>query len=160
MKKRTLAWIIILFTLVNISSLATMFFLRRQTNVTCQPGSRFEQVKKEVGLTPSQIEQFQLNRETFHRQLDSLEQLLYNQRRELAIEIRQEQCDSVHIGEIVNRIGVLQQESQHRVINHFFQIKKILTPEQQETFFNLALEDCFLTRQHIRVYQQQNGNRQ
>ena len=160
MKKRTLVWIIILVTLVNISSLATMFFLKRQTSDTCQPGSRFEQIKKEVGLTPSQIEQFQFNRETFHRQLDSLEQLLYNQRRELASEIRQEQSDSAHIGAIVDSIGVLQQESQHRVINHFFQIKKILTLEQQETFFNLALEDCFLTRQHIRVYQQPRGNRQ
>ena len=160
MKKQTLTWIVILVTLANISSLTTMFFLRRQTNVICQPGSRFEQVKKEVGLTPSQIEQFQYNRETFHKQLDSLEQLLYNQRGKLAIEIRQEQPDSVHIREIVKRIGVLQQESQHSVINHFFQIKKILTPEQQETFFNLALEDCFLTQQHIRVYQQQQGNRQ
>lgn len=159
MKKRTIAWIVIFITLVNITSLATMFYLRRQNNVSWQPGSRFELIKKEVRLTPSQIEQFQVYRESFHKELDSLEQLLHNQRRELSLEIRKETPDSIHILKITEHIGILQQESQHKVINHFFQLKKILTPEQQETFFNLTLEDGFLRQQRIRYNQQQTPNR-
>ncbi|MBN1821106.1 MAG: periplasmic heavy metal sensor [Prolixibacteraceae bacterium] len=160
MKKRTLAWIVILVTIANISSLATMFYLKRQNSVNCQPHSRFEQVEKEVGLTPSQNAQFQVYRETFHKDLDSLEQLLYNQRRKLSLEIRKEKPDSIHIHEITEHIVALQKKSQNRAINHFFQIKKILTLEQQETFFNLALENCFLTQQRIRIYQQKQSNRQ
>jgi len=160
MRKKTLAWIVIFITLANLTSLATMFYLKRQNNNSCQPGSRFELVKKEVGLNPSQIEQFQVNRKAFHKELDSLEQLLYKQRRELSLEIRKENPDSSYISQIMEQVGTLQQESQYRVINHFFQIKKILTPEQQAIFFNLTLEDCFLRQQSIRVYQQQNVNRQ
>ena len=148
MKKRILLYLAILITLVNLSALGTILYQRHKISQPCEPGIGFERVKKEVGLTAAQIEQFQVYRQVFHAELDSLDRLLATERRLLAEEISAVNPDSARITAIVNRIGQLQQQSQYRVIKHFFQIKQILTSEQQEKFFNIVLER-FVGRQQF-----------
>jgi len=146
--KRTLLYLVILITLINLSALGTILYQRYKISQPCEPGSSFERVKKEVGLSAAQVEQFQVHRRAFHAELDSLDRLLATERRLLAAEIRTVNPDSVRIAAVVERIGQLQQQSQYRVIGHFFQIKKILTPDQQKKFFAIALER-FVARQQF-----------
>ncbi len=147
MKKRTLIYLVVLITMINVSALGTMLYLRWQASLPCQSGTGFDQVKKDVGLSAKQEQQFQVYRKRFHAELDSMDQRLAYERRKLANEIRQSEPDSARIREIIQHIGRLQQESQYRIIDHFFQIKKILEPEQQETFFNIVLERFVKRRQ-------------
>ena len=147
MKRKVTIYLVILVTLGNLSALATILYLRWQKPYLCQPGSGFERVKKEVGLSQVQIQQFQVYRRAFHSELDSLDRLLADERRLLAEKIRQTDPDSVRIKDIVERIGHLQQQSQYRVIRHFSQIKEMLTPEQQERFFDIVLGRFVCPRQ-------------
>ncbi|MFZ5517455.1 MAG: Spy/CpxP family protein refolding chaperone [Candidatus Zhuqueibacterota bacterium] len=148
MKKRILLYLAILITLVNLSALGAILYQRYKIAQPCESGNGFDRVKKQVKLTAVQIEQFQVYRQVFHAELDSLDRLLATERRLLAEEIRAVKPDSARIAAVVEGIGQLQQQSQYRVIEHFFQIKQILTPEQQEQFFNIVLER-FVGRQQF-----------
>ncbi len=144
MKRKVLVYSVVLVTLINISALATMLYLRRgEKKDTCCPGRGFERIKKEVGLTEEQIRRFEENRGKFHAELDSLARLLEVERFRLANEVRRQEPDSFVIRETIEEIGRLQKQSQHLAIDHFLRIKKILTPEQREAFFDIALE-CFV----------------
>ncbi|MDW7679258.1 MAG: periplasmic heavy metal sensor [bacterium] len=158
MMKKKWGYLIILITLINISALVTVLYLRWQSPVFCKPGSGFEMVKREVGLSPEQLEKLEVYRRLFHAELDSLDRLLAEDRRRLAQEIRRSDPDTSQISAIVENIGRLQTRSQYRAIEHFFQIKTILSPEQQEKFFNIVLER-FLSRRQFTGARQINDNR-
>ncbi len=140
MRKRVFLYLIIVITLVNVSALATMLYLHWQSADRCREGCGFELVRKEVGLSDEQVDEFQLYRKQFHADLDSLSSLLLSERVKLAREISRSNPDSTYLNRIIDRIEELQHQSQHQVIRHFFQIKEIMTPDQQKRFFEIVME--------------------
>jgi len=143
MKKKAFIYFLLIITIINLSSLGVILYQRSKlkSSVYGVKGQNvFEQVKRKVNLTPGQIEQFQKLRIAFHTKLDSLSAKVNQKNKLLAAEIKKNNPDSVIINRLVKDISAMQTESQYLVIHHFFSIKKILTKEQQEKFFNIVLQ--------------------
>jgi len=58
----------------------------------------------------------------------------------LAIEIKKDNPDTVIINKLIDNLSKIQNKSKYIVIQHFFSIKKILSKDQQEKFFNIVLK--------------------
>ncbi len=142
MKKKAFIYFILIITIINLSSLGVILYQR--SKISLLPSVRgqkvFEQVRREVKLTPGQMEQFQKLRIAFHTQLDSLSANVDQKNKLLAVEIKKDSPDTLIINQLVRNISARQTESQYLVIHHFFSIKKILTKQQQEKFFNIVLQ--------------------
>lgn len=141
--KKKLIYLIIAVTLINLIALGTVIYerlLNPDSPCVTMQEARFEQVKRELLLSPSQIARFEEIRREFHSSIDSLNQLLENQNRILLQEIWQPQPDNARIDSLLNRISRLQMESQHLVIGHFYQFKHVLSPDQWQTFYGIVAE--------------------
>ena len=141
MKKR-FVYLILIVTLINLTALVTMIYrgwivpdlhISEDTRE-----SRFEQVKRELALTPAQIHSFEQIRERFHSRLDSLDHTLGMMRQHLLKEIWHPQPVESRVDSLLDRISRLQMESQHLVIWHFYRFKEVLTPEQWQTFYGIV----------------------
>ena len=143
MKKKSV-YLIIIVTLVNLTALATMIYhhylspdLPRRAALR---ESRFERVNRELALTPDQLGRFEEIRDEFHGRLDSLNQVMENQRQQLLQEIWQQQPREVAIDALLQRISLLQMESQRLVIWHFYEFKEVLTPEQWRKLYGIVAD--------------------
>lgn len=150
MKKRITIYLIVIVTLINLSSLGTIIYLKwiakNDAFVSVLPGNRFELIKEELKLTPQQIEQFEKIRTEFHSKLDTLDTKFKALRNEMLKEIWQLETDSQKIESILVQFSRQQVESQRWVVQHFYKFKKILNPEQSEKFYNI-LSEQFLGQQ-------------
>jgi len=143
MKKKPLIYFAIIITIINLSSLGVILYQRTTMSFSPEEVKEqnvFERVKREVKLTPDQIEQFQALRTIFHSKLDSLSAKVNQKNKLLAAEIKKNPPDSLLINQLVRDISSMQTESQYLVIHHFYSIKKILTKQQQEIFFKIVLQ--------------------
>ncbi len=143
MKKKAFIYFVLIITIINLSSLGVILYQRQKISVlpyAMKKQNVFEQVKQEVKPTPGQMEQFQKLRLAFHAQLDSLSANVAKKNKLLAAVIRKEKPDKLAINQLVQDINAIQMESKYLVIRHFFSIKKILSKEQQEKFFNIVLQ--------------------
>ncbi len=141
--KKKIVYLIIAVTLINLTAMGTVFYQRRLNPASpCAPmqEARFEQVKHGLDLSPAQIARFEEIRRDFHAGIDSLNQLLEGVNRQLLEEIWQPQPNNAHIDSLLKRISQLQMESQQRVIDHFYQFKEVLTPEQWQKFYGIVAE--------------------
>ncbi|NOY58455.1 MAG: periplasmic heavy metal sensor, partial [Calditrichaeota bacterium] len=122
MKKKAFIYFILIITITNLSSLGVILYQR--SKISLLPNVRgqkvFEQVKREVKLTPGQMEQFQKLRIAFHTKLDSLSVNVGRKNKLLAIEIKNDNPDTVVINQLIKDISAMQTESQYLVIHHFF----------------------------------------
>lgn len=148
MSKRFIVYLAMLLTIINLTILGVIIYHHWMVPEPERQLTGFERVKQAVEPTPDQLEQMQELRRSFHTELDSLEILLTGERRQLAEEIRSAEPDSAEMRRLINRIGRLQQESQHRIIRNFMEIREILTPAQRERFFDIVLER-FVSRQQF-----------
>lgn len=145
MKKRITIYLIVIVTLINLSSLGTILYLKltEEDNVaqSVLPGSRFELMKKELELTPQQLDQFEKIRTELHTRLDTLDARSYSLRKEMLSEIWQTQKpDSQKIENILQQFSQLQLETQRWIVQHFYKFKEVLTPEQAEKFYKIVSE--------------------
>lgn len=145
MKKRITIYLIVIVTLINLSSLGTILYLKwtEEDNVPVSvlPGSRFEIMKEELKLTPQQLEQFEKIRTELHSRLDTLDTKFNSLRKEMLSEIWQTQKpDSQKIENILQLFSQLQLETQRWIVQHFYKFKEVLTPEQAEKFYKIVSE--------------------
>lgn len=145
MKKRITIYLIVIVTLINLSSLGTILYLKwtEEDNVPVNvlPGYRFELIKKELKLSPQQLEQFEKIRTELHSRLDTLDTKFNSLRKEMLSEIWQTQeTDSQKIENILEKFNQLQSETQRWIVQHFFKFKDVLTPEQSEKFYKIVSE--------------------
>ena len=142
--KRSFAYLLIVLTVVNITALGTILLMRQRGGETAGCGasreSCFEQIKRDLELTPVQVERFERIRSEFHGRVDSLGLLMGEMRIRLLRHIwsgREEEMDS-----LLTRMSGLQLESQRLVINRLEQMREVLTPEQWERFYGIVAERC------------------
>ena len=142
MKKKAFIYFILIITIINLSSLGVILYQR--SKISLLPNARgqkvFEQVRREVKLTPDQVEQFQKLRIAFHTQIDPLSANVKQKNKLLAAEIEKDNPDTLIINQLIRDISAMQTKSKYLVIHHFFSIKKILTKKQQKKFFNIVLQ--------------------
>jgi Spy/CpxP family protein refolding chaperone len=141
MKKRTFFYSIIIITLINISALATIIYQHLKSETISKVNgraTRFEQVKKDLSLTPTQINRFKEIRKIFHTGLDSLDSNMEKIREELLQEIWKMQTNEIQIDSLLHKISRTQMESQRLVIWHFYQFKEVLNREQWQKFYTFV----------------------
>jgi Spy/CpxP family protein refolding chaperone len=141
--KKVFIYLIIVVTLINLTALGTMLYQRRlHSSSPCTPmrESRFEQIKRELALSNTQVERFEQIRHEFHVRVDSINRTLEGINQQLMQEIWQPQPDNARIDTLLNKISRLQMISQQRVIRHFYQFKDVLTPEQWQKFYGIVAE--------------------
>ncbi len=164
MTKKAFIYFLLIITIINLSSLGVILYQR--SKISSLPNARgqkvFDQVKREVKLTPGQMEQFQKLRIAFHTQLDSLSANVEQKNKLLAAEIEKDNPDTLIISQLIRDISAMQIKSKYLVIHHFFLIKKILTKKQREKFFNIVLQR-FLGRKRFSgpacIQQKENPNK-
>lgn len=140
MSKRIIIYAAVILTVLNLTILGVLAYHHWFQSAPDQPHTGFERIKAEVGLSPAQIDTLEKYRQQFHAELDSLGSLLTEERQALAREIRQAEPDTARMQTILDSIGRLQKRSQWRIIQHLFQLKATMTPEQQERFLDIVLE--------------------
>jgi len=145
MKKRITIYLIVIITLINLSSLGTIVYLKwtakNDVSVGILPGNRFGLIKEELKLTPQQIEQFEKIRKEFHSRLDTLDTKFSSLRKEMLNEIWQSQePDSQKLENILEQFSRQQVETQRWIVQHFYKFKEVLTPEQAEKFYKIVSE--------------------
>jgi len=142
--KKKFIYLIIIVTVINLIALGTVMYQRwlNPSQRSCAPmqEARFEQVKRELALSPAQIARFEEIRHKFHSRLDSLNKALEGINRQLLQEIWQPQPNDARIDSLLNRISQLQMKSQQQVIAHFYQFREVLTPEQWPAFYGIVVE--------------------
>lgn len=150
MKKKIIVYLIAIITIVNISSLATIIYIKlKQDKLSSLRGfpvneemraKRFQQMKEELKLTPEQIQELESIKIEFHSRLDSLDNEAQKIRQRMIKEIWENENESKEIVQLLSRFGGLQYETQRLVVRHLVKFKKILTAEQAEIFYSIVSE--------------------
>ncbi len=143
MKKRFTNDFIILITIINLSSLGTMLYLRMSDGNNFDRAKwqkqRFEKVKRELNLTETQVAQFNKIKKDFHIRLDSLDERYELLRKELINSISHDSAENPKTELILKEFGELQNETQRWIVKHFYRFKAVLTPAQSEKFFAILM---------------------
>lgn len=145
MKKRITVYLIAIVTLINLSSLGTIVYLKwtnaKDVTLVDSHTKRFESIQKELNLTPRQIEQFAKIRTEYHARLRTVDTKFSSLRKEMLKEIWEiQEPDSQKMENILDQFSKLQLEAQRWTVQHFYGFKEILTPEQSGKFYNIISE--------------------
>lgn len=134
----------IILTIINLAALGTWTYYRFRSgnpeSISNLRDQQFEQLKRDLSLSPEQIGQIQSYRANFLARMDSLSGLIVNKRMELAKELWQAQPDTVRINSLVNSIGQVQSAAQRQVIVHLLDVKSVLNPVQQQKFYAIVVQ--------------------
>lgn len=144
MKKRITFYLIMIITIVNISSLGTMLYLRMSGESAFSKSEwqkhRFEKVKSELNLTETQVGQFNKIKMEFHSRLDSLDERYEILRKEIINSIRSDSAGNPKMELILDEFSDLQNETQQWIVKHFYRFKDVLTQEQSDKFFEILMQ--------------------
>lgn len=145
MKKRIMIYLLVIVTLINLSSLGTIIYLKwaakNDMSESVLRNNRFGIMKEELELTPLQLDRFEKIRTELHSRLDTLDTKFTSLRKEMLSEIWQTQeADSQKIENILEQFSKLQSEVQRWIVQHFYKYKEVLTPEQSEIFYKIVSE--------------------
>jgi len=144
MKNKAFVYFILIITIINLSSLGAILYQHHKMSFSSFQSKNeqrvFNRVKEDVNLSSNQIKEFQKLRIRFHAKLDSMSVKVQKDNKLLAIEIKKENPDTIIINNLITNLSEIQNKSKYLVIHHFFSIKKILSKNQQEKFFNIVLQ--------------------
>lgn len=135
-KKRLAFWGIVLLVIMNVSSLATVWW--QQHRLPGPPRDRgrgpvrvLQFMKKKLGLTETQVKQFaQLQREHF-QQARAIQGAILDLKHEFLGELSASSPDEAKVERLAEEIGRKQTELEKLTFYHFLDLKNVCTPEQQ-----------------------------
>ncbi|MBN2349389.1 MAG: periplasmic heavy metal sensor [Bacteroidales bacterium] len=139
-KKRLIILGIVLLVVLNLSSLATILYHNRVGKVAVTLNQDDEILynnlnhflQKELSLTDEQFLSVEnLRREHFIRTKEIIVQL-NDKRDEMLVEFRKEKPNHRKLNNLAGEIGNLHRDLKIEAIDHFLNLKKLCTPEQQE----------------------------
>jgi len=149
-KNRFMLWTIVVLLILNISTLALLWFglLKRPkplpppgTHERLLEGIRF--LEKELNLSEKQIQQFIESRNKHAEQAKGIHDKIHHLKKQILDELFKSAPDSVIFQKLSHAIGNHQSELEQLLIEHFLELKSYCRPEQQEKlkglFFDLAL---------------------
>ncbi|MFC2114495.1 Spy/CpxP family protein refolding chaperone [Bacteroidota bacterium] len=143
--KTTVVIILLVLLVVNIAALSTIIYKNKHSHPKFPPpqnedffqgpGHFRDFMLKDLGLSDEQFEEFRMQgRDFFKSSRESMEKMRIN-KENLFLEISKENPDTVVLNRITNQMGQDYAALKRASIAHFFEIKKILTPDQQQKFF-------------------------
>jgi nickel and cobalt resistance protein CnrR len=107
-----------------------------------QPGvSGHEWIHKQLGLSPEEKKALEPIESKFAERKGNLSGEIRSANKELAEAIKQDQADSPRVSTAVERIHHAQGELQKATLEHVFEMKEVLTPEQYQKLLNLTADE-------------------
>jgi len=134
--------IVLLFAAITLLAAVGVFLARRgrAPAIDCgpqEPGRGFEELIKELSLVSDQTRRLRDFRDLHHTQLKDLSAKQTHLQDALIAELRKPQPSREALNEIITAINRLQKEAQEGVVAHLLRVKEILTPSQQDIFFDI-----------------------
>lgn len=141
MKKRLMAYGIILLAVVNVTALFTLAYnrwvRRPSAPAAADTEGRLPSAKTRLLLSAEQMGEMRNLRASFEAEIKEIQLQMEEKRKALVEEMRKESQDSALIDRLIDEIGRLQSEVQKKAVRHLFKEKQLLTPEQKERFFEM-----------------------
>ncbi len=94
-----------------------------------------QKLHEKLNITPNQTKKLLIIENRFHTERQALEKQIYLANKELALAIKKDKTFSLQVQEATNKIHKAMGELQKATLQHFFQMRPILTEGQ-----NLKLE--------------------
>lgn len=137
-KKRWLFWGVLLLVLMNIASLATVWFQQRYHPGPLPPPGGPPQdrigmfLEHELGLTAAQAAAFKNLQKEHFQKTKALHDRIRDLKHELFNELAVAAPDTQKAESLTAEIGARQQELEKNTFYHFLALKRLCTPEQQK----------------------------
>jgi nickel and cobalt resistance protein CnrR len=103
--------------------------------------SGHEWIHKQLGLTPEEQKALGPSETKFGQRKRDLMREIRGANKELAEAIRQDQAESPRVSAAVEKIHHAQGELQEVTLEHVFEMKGVLTPEQYQKLINLTADE-------------------
>lgn len=138
-KNRIMIWTITVLLIMNIATLALLWFSQFKkpkpfpppgTQESLMEGVKF--LEKELNLSEIQIQQFIESRNKHANQSKEIHDKIYRLKKEILDEVFKPVPDSLKIQRLRNEIGQQQSEFERYLFKHFLELKSYCRPEQQE----------------------------
>ncbi len=140
-KNKHLTYILVFLIAVNLTALFTLsynrLFSQEKPFAPPDPGETVESVRKELGLTPGQIQKLRVRRLSYRQQIRPEIQEIQEKKRVLIEEIRSEKPDMTRINKLIDEISLLQAEIQKKAVMNLLQEKSILDQRQRKHYFSM-----------------------
>ena len=153
--KRALVGLLLALTVVNLTALGTMLFMRQRSAQAagCDQGreQHFEQVKRELDLTPVQARRFERIRAEFHEGMAPLDRRMEEMRAEMLRQIWSGQEQDVD--SLLTEMSLLQMECQRLAIRRFQQMREVLTEKQWRRLHGIVAQQS-LSRTRVTGFHQ------
>lgn len=144
MKRKIIFFMILLLVIINISALATItykhWYISNHLESIGRPGIQMDILSSELDLSQKQIDQLSKQIGKFESETQVLIDSLRAGGVNLIDEIASTNPDTVKLEMMANKISDYQIQIKRKLIAHLLNEKAILTPEQQQKFFNMFKE--------------------
>lgn len=141
MKKRLIAFGIILLVVINISALATLIYNRwfkaQRLDLAADSSESLTAIQKKMSLSTEQLERMHELRSSFENEIDGILVQMQEKRKALVAETKKAKPDIALIDQLIDEIGNLQSKVQKRTIRNLLKDKSIMTPAQREKYFSM-----------------------
>ena len=156
MKKRILAFGMILLVVINASALVTLsynrWFKTQKQHPQAVPEETLTAMQTRLCLDDDQLNQMRHVRTSFESESGEIRAKMLEKNKELVTELKKTSPDRVFIEQLIEEINHLQCQVQKKAVSCLIQEKKILNPEQQEKFLKM-FEDHVCPRGDVRSHQ-------
>jgi len=115
-------------------------FIKKSSAANCAEknlGSSFERFARDVGLSPTQAQEFDALRKSFEPQTSRIRDSLKEKRTRLVDKLMEPDANLEKLMAEVNEIESLQAELQKLAVDQMLKEKALLTPDQKKKFFSL-----------------------
>jgi Spy/CpxP family protein refolding chaperone len=135
--------LIVMLVIVALVAAAACYVSAKVFGPLCpQPGvSGHEWIHKQLGLTSEEHKALESIERKFAERKRNLSGEIRSANKELAEAIKQDQADSPRVSTAVERIHHAQGELQKATLEHVFEMKGVLTPEQYQKLLNLTADE-------------------
>ena len=155
MKSKVIILLLIISLGINIGLIVRLAWqrpmLRRFEERDIRQGWRREGLKHRLDLNENQLKAIEAMHETTLVKMDVIRDTLESKRAELINILKEAQPDTARIQPLIKEIANLQAQIELGFTKNLLAMKKVLTPEQQQQFFELfkrRLGDRAMTRDH------------
>jgi len=152
-KNRMMIWAITVLLIMNIATLALLWFSQfKKPKPLPPPGTQeslIEGVKfleKELNLSEKQIQLFIESRNKHAYQSKEIQDKIHQLKMQILDEVFKSAPDSVKIRKLSNEIGKQQIEFERGLSEHFLELKSYCNPEQQEKLKLFLYDVVSMTR--------------
>lgn len=134
--KRLFLAIIVIFTLVNLAFVITVFYkvndMRSDRNYRRDRDHRNSStfMAKEIGFTEQQLEVFEKARKSFREKAGPLHKKLGDLNKQLITEVTSKNPDTVKCRQLSDQIGKVHYQFKMVSFNHFLEVRSIAKPSQ------------------------------